>query len=531
MKKRLKKIACAFIICLVSFFAYVKYWAGPQYIRQRFGTAVASFWDGKLSFESARFGFFGDQHYKGVSFLDKKGRKWAYADTINATLGNWPSRNYYLRNVDIDKLTVQFLLDTDKKTFPLKPAFSGSAPKDPTAVLQTVDINTGSVSVVSINGEKSYLGDMFFRAKRREDKFEFSSSVNKSGKQNDLLVKGIVKTSNSEVDISIKMDRDIGKNEMALLISMLEIKKDVEASGKLLADLSIKGRINEPSNILVNGDVNLEKWNIYVNSIEPLVTDINAVIEVADRQLDLEKFSVSVCDGIVEAAVHIDNYRSEEMEITGQLQVDTIDLGKLASKLGSDKITTGKATLDYSFNASDMRLNAISGHGFLVIDDADMLPIPLLTNISKTVGLTDKEMQATSDATAAFNSKGPELEIKQAYFTNQHEAILIEPGGIIDLKNRSVDMHVTAIRLRLLSNFIKKVPVIRLFARLKDKLTRLRIEGQWSDPLSKLIKKEPVGDVKEGIVDFFMQIAQTSGELTDPMIKGTKTLFEKGKKE
>ena len=531
MKKRLKKIACTLIICLVSFFAYVKYWAGPQYIRQRFGTAVASFWDGKLSFESARFSFFGDQHYKGVSFLDKKGRKWAYADTINATLGNWPSRNYYLQNVDIDKLTVQFLLDTDKKTFPLKPAFSGSAPKDPTAVLQSININTGSLSVVSINGEKIYLGDMFFGAKRREDKFEFSSSVNKSGKQNDLLVKGIVNTSNSEVDISIKMDRDIGKNEAALLISLLEIKKDVEASGKLLAYLNIKGRVNEPSNILVNGDMNLERWNIYVNSTEPLVTDINAVIEVADRRLDLEKFSVNVCGGIVEAAAHIDNYNSEEIEIAGQLQVDNIDLGKLASKLGSDKITTGKATLDYSFNASDMRLNAISGHGFLVIDDADMLPIPLLTNISKIVGLTDKEMQATSDATAAFNSKGLELEIKQAYFTNQHEAILIEPGGIIDLKNRSVDMYVTAIRLRLIGDFIRKVPVIRLFAKLKDKLMRLRIEGQWSDPLSKLIKKEPVDDVKEGVVDFFMQIAQTSGELTDPMIKGAKTFFEKEENE
>ncbi len=153
MKKILKKFAFIFIIFLVSFFAYVKYWAGPEFICKRFETAVSSFWDGQLRFESAQFNFFGDQHYKGVSFIDNKGRKWAYADTINATLGNWPSRNYYLRNVDIDKLTVEFLLDTDKKTFPLKPAFSGSVPKDPTAVLQSVNINTGSVSVFSINGE------------------------------------------------------------------------------------------------------------------------------------------------------------------------------------------------------------------------------------------------------------------------------------------------------------------------------------------------------------------------------------------
>jgi hypothetical protein len=531
MKKILKKIVFILLICIVSFFVFVKYWAGPQYIRQRFGKAVSTFWDGQLRFEGAQFNFFGDQHYKGVSFIDNKGRKWAYADTINATLGNWPSRNYYLRNVDIDKLTVEFLLDTDKKTFPLKPAFSGSAPKDPTAVLQSVNINTGSVSVIAINGEKIYLGDMFLLAKRREGKFEFSSSVNKSGEQNDLLVKGIVNTSNSEVDISVKIDRVIGKNEAALLISVLDLKKNIEASGKLLAVLSIRGKINEPSNISVNGDANLEKWNLYVDSAEPLVTDINAVIGVADHHLDLEKFSVDFCDGIVEAAVHIDNYRSKEMEITGHLRVDTIDLGELASKLGSEKIKTGKATLDYSFNASNMRLEALLGQGVLTIDNADLLPVPLLTNISKAVGLTDKEMQATSDATAAFNSKGLELEIEQAYFTNQHEAIVIEPGGIIDLKNRSVDMYVTAFQLRQMGDFIRKIPVIRLFARLKDKLTRLRIKGQWSEPADKLIKKEPVKDVKEGVVNFFTDVADSSGQLTEAIIKSTQDVFERKESE
>lgn len=157
--------------------------------------------------------------------------------------------------------------------------------------------------------------------------------------------------------------------------------------------------------------------------------------------------------------------------------------------------------------------------------------MPLLTEISKIIGLTDKEIQTTSDASAVFRSNGLNLEIDQAYFTNQHGAIVIEPGGTIDLKNRTVDIYVTAIRLRQIGDFIRKVPVLRLFVRLKDKLTRLRIKGQWSDPLSKLIKKEPVNDVKEGVVDFFMQIAQTSGELTHQTIKGTKTFFEKEENE
>ncbi|MBW1822585.1 MAG: AsmA-like C-terminal domain-containing protein, partial [Deltaproteobacteria bacterium] len=243
---------------------------------------------------------------------------------------------------------------------------------------------------------------------------------------------------------------------------------------------------------------------------------------------NLNNISGSVCDGNVEGALEIENLNSKIPDIAGWFRIEDVDLAMLAEKFDCPgKIKTGKATLDYSFNVNGKSLDAVLGRGFLTIDNADLLPMPLLTKVSKTIGLTDKEIQTTSDATAAFNSKGLELEIEQAYFTNQHEAIVIEPGGIIDLKNRSVDIHVTAIRLRLIGDFIRKVPVIRLFARLKDKLTRLRIEGQWSDPAAKLIKKEPVKDVEDGVISFFTDIADASGQLTEPIIKSTRGIFER----
>ncbi|MHC4530432.1 MAG: hypothetical protein ACYSXD_02565 [Planctomycetota bacterium] len=444
MKKILKKLVLIFIICLVSFFTYVKYWAGPSFIRKRFCTAVSSFWDGQLRFESVRFNFFGNQYYKGVSFLDNKGRKWAYDNTINATLGNWPGRDYYIRDIDIDKLIVQLLADTDKKTFPLKPAFPASAPKDLTAVLQSVNIYTGSVSVISNNGENIYLGDMFLLAKRQERIFEISTAINNSGTLDDVAFKGT-------------------------------LSKD---------------------------------------------------------HFELNNISGSVCDGKTKGYLRIDNGKSKPPDITGQFRLEEIDMAMLAELADHPgKITTGKATLEYFYTAEKMDLDTLSGHGSLSIDNADILPMPLLTEISKIIGLTDKEIQATSDALVAFRSNGLNLEIDQAYFTNQHEAIVVEPGGAVDLKNRTIDIYVTAIHLRQIGDFIRKVPVLRLFSRLKDKLTRLKIEGQWSDPPSKLIKKEPVNDVKEGVVDFFMQVAQTSGELTDQIIKSTKGSFEKEENE
>lgn len=444
MKKRLKIIACIIIIFLAGFFAYVKYWEGPKFIQKRFGKAVSSFWDGQLGFESIQFKFFDDQCLKGVTFLDNNGRQWAYADTINVALGNWPSRNYYLRDIDIDKLIIQLLSDTDKTTFPLKPAFSVSNPKDPNAVLQSVNINTGSVSLISINGQKIYLGDIFLLAKRQQGTFEISTGINDPGTLDNVVFKGT-------------------------------LSKDY---------------------------------------------------------LELNNRSGTFCNGKTKAYLRINNDKSKSSDITGNIRLEEVDMAKVSEIVGNpDRITTGTVTLEYFYSAEKMDLDTLTGHGSLFIDNADMLPIPLLTEISKIIGLKDKEMKTTSDASAIFRSNGPNLEIDQAFFTNQHEAIIVEPGGTIDLKNRTLDIYVTAIHLRQIGDFIRKVPVVRLFARLKDKLTRLRIQGKWSDPLSKLIKKEPVKDVKEGVVDFFMQIAQTSGELSGPIRKGTKDLFEKEKNE
>ena len=428
MKKILKKLILILIICLVSFFVYVKYWAGPRYIRKRFGLAVSGFWDGQLHFENAKFNFFDDQHYKGVSFLDNKGRKWAYADTIKATLGNWPSRDYYIRNIDIDKLTIQLLADTDKKTFPLKPSFSASAPKDPTAVLRSVNISTGSVNVVSIKGEKIYLGDIFLLAQRRKDIFEISTAINNTGTLDNLVFKGT-------------------------------LSKDY---------------------------------------------------------FELNNISGSLCNAKTQGHLLINNGNSESSKIAGQFRLEKIDMAKLAELADRPgKITTGEATLEHLFTADKMDLDAFSGHGSLSIDNADILPTPLLSKIFKSVGLADNELKSTSDAAMAFTTKGLVLTVNQAGCTNQHGAILVEPGGIIDLKNRSVDMHVTAIQFRQIGDFIRKVPVLRLFARLRDKLLRLRIEGQWSDPAAKLIKKEPVKDVKDGVVGFFIDVANAGGQLID----------------
>jgi len=79
-------------------------------------------------------------------------------------------------------------------------------------------------------------------------------------------------------------------------------------------------------------------------------------------------------------------------------------------------------------------------------------------------------------------------------------------------------MYINAVHLKFVRDFVRRLPVVRLLVGLRDKLTRLRVKGQWSDPASELIRKEPVKDVKEGVTDFFLDAARSEGQLTDSIL-------------
>ena len=88
----------------------------------------------------------------------------------------------------------------------------------------------------------------------------------------------------------------------------------------------------------------------------------------------------------------------------------------------------------------------------------------------------------------------------------------------MDVRRQTVDMYINAIHLKVFGDFVRRLPVVKLFVGLGDKLTRLHVKGQWSDPASELIRKEPVKDVKDGVVDFFLDAARSGGQLTDSIL-------------
>ena len=328
--KILTATACVLILCLVILFVFVKYWVGPEYARIRFERAVSSFWDGQLRFEGVRFNLFGQACFDGVSFLDNESREWAYAATISATIGNWPSLTIYLSAVKIDKLAVKLHAYTKKAAFPLKAPSRRSAKKH-YGLLRTVTVNEGSLEAIDLNRGRIQLGRLTVLANRTGDHFEISSSVAKSDKLKGIVAKGTLDTNTSEVDFSLAMDRDVTAEELAPLISLLNQSIAFEIAGRLTVDVGLKGKLNDPTSLLIQGDMQCKNGSISVDN-KTVVADMSATIAVNGRQLDLEELSGSSCGGTIQCTVHIDDYGSESMGITGKLQAEDFDLAELADK-------------------------------------------------------------------------------------------------------------------------------------------------------------------------------------------------------
>jgi hypothetical protein len=112
--------------------------------------------------------------------------------------------------------------------------------------------------------------------------------------------------------------------------------------------------------------------------------------------------------------------------------------------------------------------------------------------------------------------------------SNRFSAIEAEPGGRINLRNEQIDLYVVAAPLKTIDRIAAGIPVVKWFASFKNKLIRLRLKGQWSEPATKLIKKQPLKDIKEGTIDFISSVVDSGGQFTEKLLTGFGLVFETG---
>jgi len=167
--------------------------------------------------------------------------------------------------------------------------------------------------------------------------------------------------------------------------------------------------------------------------------------------------------------------------------------------------------------AGKMGIVNVDGRGVLFINDSDMWALPVVGKILKFVGFEKLGMVGMSDAQVSFGISSGVITIKRGHMSNKLSAVEVEPGGTADISSGQVDMGVIVLVVKGVDEVLRAIPVVNWFSAMKDKLSRLRVKGHWSEPMGELIRKEPVRDVKDGTLAFFESVIKSGGQLSESM--------------
>ena len=150
-----------------------------------------------------------------------------------------------------------------------------------------------------------------------------------------------------------------------------------------------------------------------------------------------------------------------------------------------------------------------------MLRDLEIGLVPSLTQIFNFIGLSQYTPKEKVDLVAEFHNKTTSVILDQAMVSNRLSLVRALKGGKIDFSSKNLDMYVVVLPFKEIDDIFTGIPIVNIFSKLTQKITRLRIRGKWTDPHHKLITKEPLGDVNESAFLIFTEILQKEGRIKD----------------
>jgi hypothetical protein len=516
------------LVLLVSVFAVVvKLWVGPQIIRQKFQMYLSSFWAGQVHIEQAEFNLFKPLKYKNMSFLDPSGRQWAHAGTFEVTIEDWPSFKINIEAIKLDSLKLQLHLENFefKELFHVRLKENDEEKKKLNLPAATID--NISIYIADANEPALIFGDLSFSSKQDEQFYEFSVVSKEPEETESFEASGGINLESLQADMSVEFAHTFRQDEKMSLIKLFSGSEDYRGEGHVAANLKISGLLNEPNSLLPQGSVEITDWSSSYKKLESFVKEMDCEILLAENNINCERFNAVIYGGIAEGDFKIDYGRAEPAEFSGTIMVKEVQLAEVAKdfeRLG--RVGKGTADAELVFSAKSGDPNGFNGHGYIQLNDSDLYSAPITSHIFSTIGLKDQQLTRMADGVCVFTKEGPVITINKAEATSDYGALVIEPGGTIDLEKNWIDVYVIAVQVRAFRELLNKIPFMSIITNPTDKLRRFRIEGSLSDPPGELVKKQAFKDVKEGTVSFFKEVINAGGELTDTTVNSSKGLFK-----
>ncbi len=289
----------------------------------------------------------------------------------------------------------------------------------------------------------------------------------------------------------------------------------------------IRGRVSMlagHAGAAANLDAEIELKSLVLPTPKPVtLRNVTArMLSLKDWKLTVGGLAADVLDGELQADGDIELGRAGS-PFRVQLHLDNVNVTALAETIGAGKVRRGLFSGDFVLSGTGGRYEEYEGRGAATLDESDLSGLPILSHALKLAGIDPDAGLVGSDLQAAFDVRGPVLELTAGRIANAVSALEVEPGGTIHLAERRLDLALLVVPLQSVNALLGRIPVVNWFANLQKSLVRLSVRGPWDDPPSKLVRVEPLEPLARRTLSFLEVAARSGGELSTTLGKGVVT--------
>lgn len=479
-------------------------------------------WGGSVVPEHARYSPFGPLRIGSISFYDSSGHLWIRADQVVLLLDGWPVLGSRLREIQVQNLRGSLVLDPDHP-MPLDTQWLSRAGENPDFRIRVDDC---SVDFIDPNGLRVSYRDLAWNLNPVGDQLQILFIQNPSGSSDFVYAEVLADLSNKRISGRIDISHAVAPAELQWIRSILQLPRPFVAEGRLHTELEFAGTGPDFDDIRFDGLLSVSDGRLFDTSGSVVLDGLQASAQFRDNWISVDSASGRISDGTLSANLMGTWNRFGIEDLTGQLKVQEADMSRCESWLPKNiPLARGTADLEYVFFRIPSS-QPIAGYGRLRLSDADLMRLPVIPDLFSPLGLPPSEPMILSDGLLEFTHSGPVLQISQARIFNSVAALIAESGGTIRLDNGNLDLFVIGVPIQVLEDLLSKIPLIRIFNRATNKLVRLHVLGNWSDPPDRLIRQEPLENLQDSVKGLLEDLSRGGTDLADKVRQAGRSLWK-----
>lgn len=298
----------------------------------------------------------------------------------------------------------------------------------------------------------------------------------------------------------------------------------VSAGGKWTAELELTGPLTDPGRLRVQGTARASDWQIRGPGGN-WVEDLGISLLLRGRSGDISSLRGTVGPGRLIGRARLDLPAGGDLRYGGELQLKDIEIMDLARDMGYDvKQDLGHLQARYKFSGAGLDVARLAGVGAVSIGDSEIEQQAAFRALLNNLQIRPGE-EGICDIDARFENSGMLMTVQEGKIATPMLAVVVEPGGTIDLETRQVDVYVIAGLLNEIGGLIGEVPVLRLTGALTSKLARLRVTGPFDDRSEIRVSKQPLRDLSSGTVDFLSRAVDRGGDVGSGVFRALERMF------